>query len=357
MKNKYPLFLLCLLSALVFLTACYPNTDGEYEDEYYEDLHEIPESTMNPNLPKETFNFEMGTEEYSIQLPRDRDLNKTFTEASHLFSYTGSLPDDWKTDYYAMFVSAEEDIPMVREIERSLRSLKPDASPDELAELTVAFVQGAIQYDWETYHQLDESSIRYPYETLYDGIGVCADKTILLAKLLQAQGYELAIFSFDKANHMALGLKVPQGYGMYNTDYTFVESTGYAPIGRIPGNYVGGVDLDANPEVVKLQGGQGRIFMKIKENRRREKEDEREYGRDYLFMNAEQKQLRREMKKLEAELSELKDQLAGCSGTLPTDEFERCNEVEKEHNTKVNEYNNLVTKFNRISNERNRPAA
>ena len=68
-----------------------------------------------------------------------------------------------------------------------LKSLQPGLSGDELVEFTVAFVQGAIDYDWETYHNIDEGTLRYPYETLYDGTGVCADKTILLAKLLKAK--------------------------------------------------------------------------------------------------------------------------------------------------------------------------
>ena len=355
MRNNFSLFPFFILLISALWIGC-NSGDSDYGDEYPDEETESTESIMNPNLPTQNMSFEYGTETFTLELPKDRNLNRDFEEADHVFRYTGAQPKDWRARYYDMFLTHEGDQAMVREIERRLKSLLPGATDDELAELTVAFVQGSIDYDWETYHNIDQGTIRYPYETLYDGTGVCADKTILLAKLLVAQGYDVAIFSFERANHMALGLKVPKGFGMYGTDYTFVESTGYAPIGRIPNNFTGGVTLENNPDVVPIKGG-GKIFQKIEANRRQEKADEREYGRDFLFLNAEQKKLKKEMTQLEGEMAELKKKLRGCNGTVSQEKFEECKKVEQEHNAKVETFNELVQRFNAINAERNKPAA
>lgn len=357
MKTKLPVFSLFCMVTIGLLTSCGGNNAEYGEEEFGDDEFETRGGTMKPNLPTEKMTFEYGSEVYALDLPIDKELNRDFEAAEHLFRFTGEQPSDWRNQYYAMFLGSKADHAVIREIESQLKSLQPGVSGDELVELTVAFVQGAIEYDWETYHHIDEGTIRYPYETLFDGTGVCADKTILMAKLLAAQGYELAIFSYERANHMALGLKVPSGYGMYGTQYTFVESTGYAPIGRIPGNYVGGIQLENNPLVVKLEGGGGKVFKKIEANRRQEKEEERLYGRDFLFLSAEQKKIKREMSVLEEEMAVLAKKLRECNGTVSQEKYEECKAAENDHNAKVVEYNLLVARFNEINAERHPPSA
>lgn len=67
---------------------------------------------------------------------------------------------------------------------------------------------------------------RYPYETLYDNLGICTDKTYLGAAVLGKLGYKTAILTFDSQKHMSLGVAVPDGYGSFKTGYGIAELTG-----------------------------------------------------------------------------------------------------------------------------------
>ncbi len=311
----------------------------------------------NPRiLMQKQFAFEFKSDSFEIGLALDTLLKEKYQQAPHTYTYRGNRPPpNWREEYYKMFISHPEDRRLIQDLIAGLQSSQTSPARDELVELAVAFVQGSVTYDWNTYHNIDQSQIRYPYETLIDGTGVCADKTILLARILNELGYGLAIFTFERANHMALGLKVPAGYDNYRSGYAFVESTNYAPIGRIPENYVGGLKLDNRPTVIPINPS-GRPFEKIVQNRAEEKELEKKYGEEYFFLTAEQKALKEEMVQLEGELDSLKKELRGCRGTLPPDKFQRCNQMQQEHNSRVEKYNALVGRFNSL-NERNLPPA
>lgn len=307
-------------------------------------------------LMQKTFQFELGNDSVAIDLSLDTNLRQQYLQAPHQYSYQGSkLPANWREEYYQMFVSHPKDQSVVGELLGHLKALKPGLSQDELVESATAFVQGSVTYDWNTYHNIDNSQIRYPYETLVDGTGVCADKTILLARLLNELGYGLAIFTFERANHMALGIKVPQGYDNFRSGYAFIESTNYAPIGRIPNNYVGGLKLDRRPSVIRINSSQ-QEFKKIAENRVLEKELEKQYGKDYFFLTAEQKSIKAEMVTLQSELDSLKKEMRGCQGTLPQDKYEKCNKLQQQHNTRVASYNALVEKFNALNTKGQTPS-
>ena len=342
-----------ILLIMVLLTGCIEEgqrDNGERETKE-NDFQENAENLMQKN-----FLFEAGTDSLSLTVSLDTMLREKYRQAPHTYTYQGNkLPAGWREEYYQMFIQHPEDKRVIANLLAGLKQMRPGGTPDELAELAVSFVQGSITYDWHTYHNIDQSQIRYPYETLIDGTGVCADKTILLARILDELGYGLAIFTFERANHMALGLQVPSGYDNYRSGFAFVESTNYAPIGRIPDNYVGGLKLDARPSVIRVNSG-GKSFDKIVANRAEEKELEKKYGKEYFFLTAEQRELKVEMYQLEQELDSLKKELKGCRGTLPQDKFERCNKLQEEHNSRVEKYNGLVARFNSL-NERNLPPA
>lgn len=292
------------------------------------------------------FTFSFGGSEKTIELPLEAAVKQKYGIAPHTYSYTGRLRKDWRTDYYAMYLSRRDDEGAIRHIVQELRRLAPRASGDGLADLAVAFVQGAISYDWQTFHNIDQGQIRYPYETLYDGTGVCADKSMLLAKILSELGYDVVFFTFERANHMAIGLKVPAGFGHYRTDYTFVESTSYTPIGRIPDTYAGGIKLERNPLIVPVKGAGHTAYNKIEDNRQQEAALEQQYGKEYLSMKPGQQGLQQKMTVLKAEMDELKKKLRGCKGTLSQDKYYECMQLQKQHNQKVEAYNQMVAEFN-----------
>jgi len=121
-------------------------------------------------------------------------------------------------------------------------------SEDRIVDLVICFVQ-SIPYDSEKAKKIlsysqevpipirDISLIisRYPYETLYDGTGICTDKSYLLAYMLKELGYGTSLMIFDKDRHMAVGIKSPLGYTSFSSNYSFIETTntGYR-VGQLP---------------------------------------------------------------------------------------------------------------------------
>jgi hypothetical protein len=123
----------------------------------------------------------------------------------------------------------------------------------EKANIAINLVQG-IPYDLGAYNSNNVEG-RYPYEVLYDMKGVCMEKSDLLAFLLRELDFGVAIFEFDSESHRAVGIKCKNGN--YNSDYCFIESTDYYPVGQIPDEYVGGVDIrNAIPEIVVISEGE-----------------------------------------------------------------------------------------------------
>jgi len=140
---------------------------------------------------------------------------------------------------------------------------------DQVLELAVCFVQN-IPYDYEKYNTMNgntPNTEQYPYETLYNNSGICTDTTYLTTLLLNELGYETAVFSFE--DHFAAGVKVPDGYGSFESSYAMLETTvpGYAP-GMVPDNIdpnngspttslnaYNQITTDDNPESLSTTGG------------------------------------------------------------------------------------------------------
>ena len=96
---------------------------------------------------------------------------------------------------------------------------------------------------------------RYPYEVLYDMQGVCGEKSELLAFLLREIGYGVTFFYHKQENHESLGIKCPIEYSLGNTGYCFIETTGPSIITDNEIEYVGGIKLFSEPEVMIISEG------------------------------------------------------------------------------------------------------
>ena len=96
---------------------------------------------------------------------------------------------------------------------------------------------------------------RYPYEVLYDMKGICGEKSELLAFLLRDLGYGIAFFYHADENHESLGIECPVEQSLGGTGYCFVETTGPAIITDDSIEYVGGIELNSEPEVIPISTG------------------------------------------------------------------------------------------------------
>ena len=97
---------------------------------------------------------------------------------------------------------------------------------------------------------------RYPYEVLYDAMGVCGEKSELLAFLLKEMGYGVVFFYYQEENHEALGIKCPVRYSVDDSGYCFIETTGPSIITDAGIEYTGGIKLRSKPEIILVSNGE-----------------------------------------------------------------------------------------------------
>lgn len=184
------------------------------------------------------FNFIVygGVKDYLAGLPRS--ISYYTTPPSDREFIMRDLNDDVQRYYL---------LPLVQKIQEQSTDKKQQAN------IAINLVQG-IPYDWNAF-TTNSVTGRYPYEVLYDMKGVCMEKSDLLAFILRDLGFGVVIFEFTLENHRAVGIKCSNGN--YNTNYCFIEATDYYPVGQIPVEYVGGVDIrNAMPEVIQISDGE-----------------------------------------------------------------------------------------------------
>jgi hypothetical protein len=104
-------------------------------------------------------------------------------------------------------------------------------------ELVITLVQSIAYTDNNGTAIADEYPC-YPIETIFNRGGNCEDTSILLAALLDAMGYDVALLYLDEAQYMAVGIALPGAYGQYyeynGKQYFYIETTKENwPIGQI----------------------------------------------------------------------------------------------------------------------------
>jgi hypothetical protein len=135
----------------------------------------------------------------------------------------GTPPTD--TDFLMRDLNDENQKQFLDPLVDQIKSIT--SNQDDQARIAISLVQN-IPYDMTAFRSGNIEG-KYPYEVLYTGCGVCAEKSELLAYLLKGLGYGVVIFRYDSsgnfAGHDAVGLKCPQQYSYKGTGYCFVEST------------------------------------------------------------------------------------------------------------------------------------
>ena len=140
------------------------------------------------------------------------------------------------------FVLSEYDRDYIREIVKSFRAGGKEWGMSDLDNVfnVVSFVQ-SLQYVSDESSRGEDEYIRYPIETLVDGIGDCEDVVILAATILHEMGYSVLLVMLSE--HLALAIKYDGDfsgtYYNYNgSKYYYLEMTdeGWG-LGQIPNQY------------------------------------------------------------------------------------------------------------------------
>jgi len=198
------------------------------------------------NGPTEkSFDWKYRNQAYSISLTLYESLHDYYYALPRQYEYQGTLPSDWEEQYASMFFAGLPNDESIAELAGAIRAegQKNKLTDDQMVEFMLAFVQ-SLPYD-DTgaekllsigYESSDSLHLpRYPYETLFDGTGICSDKSFLAYLLLKEAGYGVALFEYPEAHHMAIGIQCPAEYSTYGSGYCYAETT--APeniIGLVP---------------------------------------------------------------------------------------------------------------------------
>jgi hypothetical protein len=220
-----------------FISGVSEGINENNRETFLRDLEQYKTNPKNIKLYYGKINFEVygGLNDYLSNLPRG-------------ISYYSTPPTT--KDFILKDLNEEKQrellLPLVYRIENMSSNKK------QQADIAIKLVQ-EIPYDWEAFNTNNVQG-RYPYEVLYDMKGVCMEKSDLLAFLLRELGFGVVIFEFDAESHRAVGVMCNRGN--YNTNYCFIEATDFYPVGSIPTEYVGGVDIrGSTPEVILISNG------------------------------------------------------------------------------------------------------
>ncbi|MEX0932718.1 MAG: hypothetical protein WDZ77_01310 [Candidatus Pacearchaeota archaeon] len=134
-----------------------------------------------------------------------------------------------------------------------------DDDKTEQARIAVSLVQnlewGVSEKPNFNFGDFEVNYSRYPYEVLYEKQGLCGEKSELLALILKELGFEVVLFYNQIENHESVGIKCPKKHSWKETGYCFVETTGPSIITDSSIEYVGGLILQSNPEIILISEG------------------------------------------------------------------------------------------------------
>lgn len=113
----------------------------------------------------------------------------------------------------------------------------------ERAQFVLNFVTKSIRYAYDIDTTGVREYYRYPYETLYEGVGDCEDTSFLFASIAKAMGYDVVLVVFP--GHLLPAISVDGASGHYvehgGKRYYYCETTaddGYWDIGGLSSQFV-----------------------------------------------------------------------------------------------------------------------
>jgi len=157
--------------------------------------------------------------------------------------------------YYLEMLNEPSEVPYMNELVEQIQSEMVDK--DDQARIAISLVQ-KLSYDNDTYTAIKADPYtrqRYPYEVLSRHMGVCGDKSLLLAYLLRDLGYGVVLFDFENESHMAVGIKSPLPYSYKDTGYAFIETTEPTIITDSDREYINVGEIRSTPIVYQISEG------------------------------------------------------------------------------------------------------
>ena len=183
------------------------------------------------------------------------ELTDHLSRVSRIIDYSEDEAPS-RTDFKLKIINYDEQRELLMPLVVKIQNIAND--PIEQARIAISIVQNIPYGSTEKKLLFAGSEInysRYPYEVLYYGQGICGEKATLMAFLLKELGYGVSIFYFADENHEAIGIKCPIKKSFRDTGYCFVETGGPAVITDSSMEYVDGIKLESEPEILVISEG------------------------------------------------------------------------------------------------------
>jgi hypothetical protein len=220
-------------------------------------------STQPPGMPAEEpvtrmYAYVLRGENGTVRLDLDPDLYNRLAAGSPPtvclapVSGTDPCPAAEIARYYRCIIDRPEEKPYLDALVQAVRE-KTDVQDDQ-ARIAISLVQ-QIPYGYNQSYARGNGNLRSPYMVLYDNSGICDEKSLLLAYLLNELGYGVALFSFPDQQHTAAGIRSPLAFSSNNTGYAFVETTFPAIITDDLGEYGDAGRLAGPPVMYPIADG------------------------------------------------------------------------------------------------------
>lgn len=226
--------------------------------------------TIDPNIERTTvLNYTFNSNQYRMSVPLDdklADIYNTKKSTYVCMRYNNDPSPCTQTEketYYRNYVADPYQNGVLNDIVGTIRT--QSINPDDQVRIAISLVQ-QIPYDTNKSNNIGGTTMRYPYMAIYDNKGVCSEKSMLLAGLLQRLGYGVVLFHFVPEKHMAVGIEAPSQYAYRGTGYAFIETT----VPSIPtdskGNYTNIGKLTSMPLVYKMNTGRTMTSIGVEAN-------------------------------------------------------------------------------------------
>jgi hypothetical protein len=209
-----------------------------------------PVNSDQPAIQSTTsYPFENGIVTFSVLV--NRSVYEGAKKADKSVTIIGNVSENvWITDSYRAMVNDPAQEGIYQDLIVKFREVKAarNLDDDEYLELIAVYVQSL------RYETIGENPAKFPVETVVDQAGDCDDKSLLLAGLLSREGYSVALLSFRKENHMAVGV-ASRDYRYTNTNYTFLETTNVSFVGIPTEKLESGIILHSSPITIPIGSG------------------------------------------------------------------------------------------------------
>ena len=195
---------------------------------------------------------------YTITLKIPKSLYNGAKSGQHYTSVPQGVSEKiWRHKSLQSFIFHDNHTSIYDALLKSFREIRKELrlDTDEYLEFLSSYVQN-LEYD--TAKSKDSKrNPRFPIETLVDMKGICSDKSLLLAAMLQHEGYTVCLMSFRDENHMTVGIPAPHGYDYRNTGYAIIEATCPSFVGSKNQGEGGSLKLRSIPDIIPI--GKGKL--------------------------------------------------------------------------------------------------